>query len=154
MLGTWQSGVTCYRIQKIGNDQWKTGQLLRKKSVLLNKKDQLKLLNDLPPSYQWIAKPWINTLNLLLSPLPSLSFKQLATPENTITFHNTLCLATQNFAKALFSVSLGAILTPKRNWRQCLRKILGWLTEHYGMSWYFLEWSIFPSSLFLNDRLY
>ena len=29
----------------------------------------------------------------------------------------------------MFSVSLGAILTPKRNWRQCLCKILEWPTK-------------------------
>ena len=41
------------------------------------------------------------------------------------------------------SVSLGAILTPKRNWRKCLCKILGVTNkEHYGMFCYFLEWSI------------
>ena len=39
----------------------------------------------------------------------------LTTPENTITYHHTLCWSLQNFAEALFSVSLGAILTPKRN---------------------------------------
>ena len=37
------------------------------------------------------------------------------TPENTITYHHTLCWSLQNFAEALFSVTLGAILTPKRN---------------------------------------
>ena len=39
----------------------------------------------------------------------------------------------------MFSVSLGAILTPKRNWRQCLCKILGWQTKTimvcYGIFW-------------------
>ena len=30
----------------------------------------------------------------------------LTTPENTITYHNALCLSPQNFAQALFSVSL------------------------------------------------
>ena len=47
-----------------------------------------------------------------------------------LTYHNALCLSPQNFAYALFSVSLRPILTPKRN------------KEHYGMLWYFLEWSI------------
>ena len=41
--------------------------------------------------------------------------QQLTTPENTITYHSALRLSPQNFAQALFSVSLGAILTPKRN---------------------------------------
>ena len=40
--------------------------------------------------------------------------QQLTTPENTITYH-VLCSSPLNFAQALFSVSLGAILTPKRN---------------------------------------
>ena len=30
---------------------------------------------------------------------------QLTTPENTITYHNALCLSPQNFAQALFSAS-------------------------------------------------
>ena len=37
---------------------------------------------------------------------------------------------------------LGGKMAPKRNWKQCLYKILGWQTEHYGMLRYFLEWSI------------
>ena len=44
-------------------------------------------------------------------------------PLQNIRYHNTLCWSHQNFAKALF---LGVILTPKRNWRQCLFKILKW----------------------------
>ena len=55
--------------------------------------------------------------------------KGLTTTENTITYHYALCFLPQNFAWALFSVSLGATSTPKRNWRQCLRKILGWQTN-------------------------
>ena len=51
---------------------------------------------------------------------------QLTTLENTMTYHNVLCSSLPNFAQALFSVSLGAILTHKRNWRQCLCKIWGW----------------------------
>ena len=38
-----------------------------------------------------------------------------------------------------FQFSLCAILTPKRNWRQCLCKILGWQTKSimvcYGIFW-------------------
>ena len=37
-------------------------------------------------------------------------FTLLTTKENTITYHNALCLIPQNFAYALSSVSLGAIL--------------------------------------------
>ena len=56
---------------------------------------------------------------------PKKAIGQLTTPENTITYHNALFLSPQNFAQALFSVSLGTILTPKRNQKQCLCKILG-----------------------------
>ena len=49
---------------------------------------------------------------------------ELITPENTITYLNTLCLSPQILHKHCFPVSLGAILTLKRNWRQCLCKIL------------------------------
>ena len=35
----------------------------------------------------------------------------------------------ESITSALFSVSLGAILTPKQNWRQWLCKILGWQTK-------------------------
>ena len=43
--------------------------------------------------------------------------------------------------KNLSSVSLGAILTPKRNWRQCLCKCFGVTNkEYYGMLLYFVEW--------------
>ena len=53
------------------------------------------------------------------------------------------------FTKALFSVSLGAILTPKKNWRQCSCKFWGVRNkEHYGVLWYFLEWSMATRSLF------
>ena len=39
----------------------------------------------------------------------------MTTPENTITYHNALCLSTQNFAQEFSLVPLGAILTLKRN---------------------------------------
>ena len=39
-----------------------------------------------------------------------------------------------------FSVSLRAILTPKRNWRQCLCKILGWQTKSITVC-YRIFWS-------------
>ena len=47
----------------------------------------------------------------------------------------------------MFSVSLGAILTPSRNWRQCLCKILGWEIKRimvcYGISGV-VNWNIWP----------
>ena len=76
----------------------------------------------------------------------------LTASENTITYHNALCFSPQNFAWALFSVSLGAILTPKRNWRQCLCKIWG---DKQRALWYvmvFLEWSISQKSGFQSRQ--
>ena len=46
----------------------------------------------------------------------------------------------KNLKRELLSVSLGAILTPKRNWRQCLSKILGWQTKRI-MLCYDIFWS-------------
>ena len=64
---------------------------------------------------------------------------ELITPENTITYHNDLCLLPWNIAKALFSVSLVAVLIPKWNWRQSLGKILEWqtkrITVRYSIFW-------------------
>ena len=54
---------------------------------------------------------------------------QLTTTENTITYHNTLCWSLQNFAEELSLVSLGSLNGPKRNWKQCLCKILEWPTK-------------------------
>ena len=55
--------------------------------------------------------------------------KQLTTPENTMTYHNALCLSphfnSQEKLKTILMQNFG--VTNK---------------EHYGMSWYFLEWSI------------
>ena len=45
-----------------------------------------------------------------------------------------------NRKRPLFSVSLGAILTPKRNWRQCLGKTLGRQTKSI-MVCYSIFWS-------------
>ena len=73
----------------------------------------------------------------------------LTTPENTITYRNTVCWSVrQNFAWALFFSFSWGHLTPKRNWRQCLCKILAeWPTNSImtKMLWYFLEWSIWIS---------
>ena len=63
----------------------------------------------------------------------------LTTPENTATYHNTLCWSLLNFAETLSSVSLGSWNGPKRNWKQCLCKILGGQTKSimgcYGVFW-------------------
>ena len=59
---------------------------------------------------------------------------KLTTPENVIIYHNDLCLSPP------VQFLLGAVLTPKSNWRQCcLCKILEWQTKIimvcYGIFW-------------------
>ena len=39
-------------------------------------------------------------------------------------YHNTLCFSLQNFAQILILFSLGTYNGPKRNWKQCLCKML------------------------------
>ena len=64
--------------------------------------------------------------------------KGLTTPENTITYHNALCLSPQNFAEALFSVSPGAISNSQEKLKTILMQNFGVTNkEHYGMLWYF-----------------
>ena len=62
---------------------------------------------------------------------------ELTTPENTITYHNTLFVTPKFCISIVFSFSWGR--GPKRNWRQCLCKILGWQTKSimvcYGIFW-------------------
>ena len=66
--------------------------------------------------------------------------KGLTTPENTITYHNALCLSPQNFAEALFSVSPGAISNSQEKLKTILMQKFGVTNkEHYGMLWYFLN---------------
>ena len=54
---------------------------------------------------------------------------KLTTPENIITYHNALCLSPQILHKH----------GPKRNWKQCLFRFLGWQTKSimvcYGIFW-------------------
>ena len=72
----------------------------------------------------------------------TLSIRQPLTDHsrNTITYHNALCLSPQNLAywNIVFSFSWGH-LSPKRNWRHCLCKILGWQAKSimvcYGIFW-------------------
>ena len=66
-----------------------------------------------------------NNRNVVVVMVVVVEGKQLTTPENTMTYHNALCLSPQNFEYAMSSVSPGA--TNK---------------EHYGMLWYFLGCSI------------
>ena len=64
--------------------------------------------------------------------------EKMTTPENTISNHNALCLSPQNLHKHCLQFLLGPI-SPKRNWRQCVCKILGWQTKSimvcYGTFW-------------------
>ena len=48
----------------------------------------------------------IITIGQLFDDVILLLQPELTTPENTITYHNVLCLSPQNFAQALSSVSL------------------------------------------------
>ena len=47
-------------------------------------------------------------------------------------YHNA-CFCPSNFAYELFSISLEAIVSPKRNWKQCLCTILEGNKEYYGI---------------------
>ena len=57
-------------------------------------------------------------------------------------YHNTFCLS-PNLAEALFLLSLGAIVSPKRNWLQCLWKIFwgtgGGEETNKRVLWYLLK---------------
>ena len=52
-----------------------------------------------------------------------------------------------DFAKALFLFSLGTIVIPKRNWKQCLCKIWG---HKQRVLWYFPNWPIHDFSFELG----
>ena len=77
---------------------------------------------------------------------PTLAPLQLTTPKNTITYQNALCSSSQNFSKALSSVSLGSENGPKRNWKQCLCKICG---DKQRELWYVMVFSGVVNSVVL-----
>ena len=49
-------------------------------------------------------------------------------------YHNALCLSPQILHKHCFLFSLGTIVIPKRNWKQCFAKFGGTNKEYYGIS--------------------
>ena len=72
---------------------------------------------------------------------------QLTTPENTITYHNALCLSPHSLHKhyTVLSFSWGHF-NSQQKLKTMLTKNFGVTNkEHYGMLWYFLEQSICPS---------
>ena len=64
--------------------------------------------------------------------------KKWTTPENTVTCHNALCLSPENFAEALFSVSLGAIVTPRETEDNAWAKFWG---DKQRALWYVMVFS-------------
>ena len=68
---------------------------------------------------------------------------KLTTPENTITYHNTLCLAPRKFCISIVFSFFWELKLPKEKLKTKLVQNFGVTNkEHYGMLWYFLEWSI------------
>ena len=63
---------------------------------------------------------------------------ELTTPENTITCHNALFLSPQNFASALSSASLWAILTPRETEDNAYAKFWG---DKQRALWYVMVFS-------------
>ena len=84
-----------------------------------------------------ITKSFVGHADPFAFPFPTQS-KPTATPLERLLRGRSI--------KTLFSVSLEAILTPKRNWRQCLCKILGWQKSIIACYGIFLEWSIVLTS--------
>ena len=66
----------------------------------------------------------------------------LTTPENTITYHNALCLSPQNLHKHCLQFLLGVKMAPRETENNAYAKFGVTNKEHYGMLWYFLEWSV------------
>ena len=67
---------------------------------------------------------------------------QLTTPENTITYHNALCLSPQILRKHCFSFSKGHFNSQEKLKTMHMQYFGVTNKEHYGMLWYFLEWSL------------
>ena len=67
----------------------------------------------------------------------------LTTPENTITYHNALCLSPPKFGISIVFSFSWEFKWPQEKLKTMLMQNLGVTNkEHYGMLWYFLEWSI------------
>ena len=73
----------------------------------------------------------------------------LTTPENITAFHNAPCLSPQSLHKQCLQFLLGVKMAPRETENNAYSNFRGDKKEHYGMLWYFLEWSnaILPFSL-------
>ena len=68
---------------------------------------------------------------------------QLTSPENTITYHNVLCLLPPKICISIvFSFSWELKLPQEKLKTMPMQKFGVTNKEHYRMLWYFLEWSI------------
>ena len=73
---------------------------------------------------------------------------KLTTPENTITYHNALVCHPKILHKHYFSFSW-ELKWPQEKLKTMVMQNFGLTNkEHYGMLWYFLEWSILCKLLF------
>ena len=70
-------------------------------------------------------------------------FMELTTPENTITYHNALCLSPQKFCISIFFSFSWELKWPQEKLKTMLMQNFGVTNkEHYDVLCYFLEWSI------------
>ena len=67
---------------------------------------------------------------------------QLPTPENTITYHNALWLTPHILHKQCFQFLVGVKMAQEKLKTMIMQNLGVTNKEHYGMLWYFLEWSI------------
>ena len=61
---------------------------------------------------------------------------------NTIAYHNALCLSPKVLHKHCLQFLLAVKMAPRETENNAYAKFWGEKKEHYGMLWYFLEWSI------------
>ena len=70
-------------------------------------------------------------------------FRVLSTPSrNTITYHNALCLSPEVCLSIVFSFSWGHFNSQEKLKTLLMQNFGVTNKEHYGILWYFLEWSI------------
>ena len=73
----------------------------------------------------------------------------MITPENTVTYHNTLCLSPQNFVLALFQFLLGVKIAPRETEDDGYAKLWG---DKQRALWYVMEFSgVVDSSCLLSS---
>ena len=63
----------------------------------------------------------------------------LTTPENTITYHNALCLSSKSLHKHCFQFLLGHFNSQEKLKKMLMQNFGVKNKEHYGMLWYFLS---------------